>query len=138
DRRRLREPADTPYRSPERRPHGRRDRPLPEPRPPRTPPVLAITAAALVDGIVPGAVDDRTLLVQGDRATAVGRRSEVRVPRGEAADLVVLDGDPLADIANTRRIHAVVARGSAPRSSGRPPRSTKRPRPPANPRTERS
>lgn len=33
------------------------------------------------------------------------------VEKGRAADLVVLDGDPLADIGNTRRIHAVVARG---------------------------
>ncbi|MEV0649633.1 amidohydrolase family protein [Phytomonospora sp. NPDC050363] len=33
------------------------------------------------------------------------------VEQGKAADLVVLDADPLADIANTRRIHAVVTRG---------------------------
>jgi adenine deaminase len=30
---------------------------------------------------------------------------------GRVADLVALDADPLADIRNTRRIHAVVARG---------------------------
>jgi imidazolonepropionase-like amidohydrolase len=30
---------------------------------------------------------------------------------GNVADLVVLDGDPLADIRNTRRVHAVVVRG---------------------------
>jgi hypothetical protein len=30
---------------------------------------------------------------------------------GKVADLVLLDGDPLADIRNTRRIHAVVLRG---------------------------
>ncbi|MEU0553802.1 amidohydrolase family protein [Dactylosporangium sp. NPDC006015] len=33
------------------------------------------------------------------------------VRQGAAADLVVLDADPLADIRNTRRIHAVVVRG---------------------------
>jgi cytosine/adenosine deaminase-related metal-dependent hydrolase len=30
---------------------------------------------------------------------------------GKRADLVLLDADPLADIRNTRRIHAVVANG---------------------------
>jgi hypothetical protein len=30
---------------------------------------------------------------------------------GKVADLVVLDADPLADIANVGRIHAVVANG---------------------------
>jgi len=30
---------------------------------------------------------------------------------GKVADLVLLDADPLADIANTRRISAVVLRG---------------------------
>jgi len=30
---------------------------------------------------------------------------------GKLADLVVLDGDPAADIANTRRVHAVWHRG---------------------------
>ena len=33
------------------------------------------------------------------------------VEAGKLADLVLLDADPLADIANTRRIHAVVANG---------------------------
>lgn len=33
------------------------------------------------------------------------------VERGKLADLVLLDGDPLADIRNTRRIRAVVANG---------------------------
>jgi imidazolonepropionase-like amidohydrolase len=32
---------------------------------------------------------------------------------GKVADLVLLDGDPLLDIGNTRRIHAVVLRGRA-------------------------
>ncbi|GIG66737.1 amidohydrolase family protein [Phytomonospora endophytica] len=45
-------------------------------------PVLAITGATLIDGIAPGALPDRTLLLQGDRVLAVGRRAEVRVPRG--------------------------------------------------------
>jgi hypothetical protein len=33
------------------------------------------------------------------------------IEHGKRADLVVLDADPLADIANTQRIHGVVARG---------------------------
>jgi imidazolonepropionase-like amidohydrolase len=33
------------------------------------------------------------------------------VEGGKLADLVLLDADPLADIANTRRVHAVVANG---------------------------
>ncbi|MCU1687227.1 MAG: hypothetical protein JWQ81_7966 [Amycolatopsis sp.] len=33
------------------------------------------------------------------------------IERGKRADLVILDADPLADIANTQRIHGVVARG---------------------------
>jgi imidazolonepropionase-like amidohydrolase len=33
------------------------------------------------------------------------------VATGQAADLLVLDGDPLQDIGNTRRIHAVVLNG---------------------------
>ncbi|MGH3240756.1 MAG: amidohydrolase family protein [Spirillospora sp.] len=33
------------------------------------------------------------------------------IAAGKYADLVVLDGDPLADIGNTRRIHAVISRG---------------------------
>src|SRR5438876_136052 len=33
------------------------------------------------------------------------------VEPGKFADLVVLDGDPLAAIGNTRRIHAVICRG---------------------------
>jgi imidazolonepropionase-like amidohydrolase len=34
------------------------------------------------------------------------------VEPGKVADLVLLDGDPLEDISNTRRIHAVIARGA--------------------------
>jgi imidazolonepropionase-like amidohydrolase len=33
------------------------------------------------------------------------------IEAGKLADLVLLDGDPLADIRNTRRINAVVLRG---------------------------
>jgi imidazolonepropionase-like amidohydrolase len=49
-------------------------------------------------------------------ATTVARlyprvRAAGRVAAGAAADLVLLEGDPLADIANTRRIRAVVADG---------------------------
>jgi imidazolonepropionase-like amidohydrolase len=33
------------------------------------------------------------------------------IERGKVADLILLDADPLSDIANTRRIAAVVLRG---------------------------
>jgi imidazolonepropionase-like amidohydrolase len=33
------------------------------------------------------------------------------IEEGKVADLVLLDADPLADIRNTRRIHAVVQGG---------------------------
>jgi imidazolonepropionase-like amidohydrolase len=44
-------------------------------------------------------------------ARVMGADSLGTVEAGRLADLVLLDADPLADIANTRRIHAVVANG---------------------------
>jgi imidazolonepropionase-like amidohydrolase len=45
-------------------------------------------------------------------AKALGRESTLgTIDVGKRADLVLLDGDPLADIRNTRRIAAVVVRG---------------------------
>jgi imidazolonepropionase-like amidohydrolase len=44
-------------------------------------------------------------------AAYFGLRRAGSVAAGNAADLVLLDGDPLADISNTRRIRAVVLRG---------------------------
>ena len=38
---------------------------------------------------------------------------------GKAADLVLLDADPLADIRNTRRVHAVVVGGRLVDSTAR-------------------
>jgi imidazolonepropionase-like amidohydrolase len=35
------------------------------------------------------------------------------IEKGKAADLVLLDADPLADIRNTRKISTVVLRGKA-------------------------
>ncbi|MCX2947209.1 amidohydrolase family protein [Lentzea sp. NEAU-D7] len=47
-----------------------------------------------------------------DAARCVGREHESgTVTPGKQADLVVLDGDPLRDITNVGRIHAVVSRG---------------------------
>jgi imidazolonepropionase-like amidohydrolase len=39
-------------------------------------------------------------------------RTEGTVEVGKAADLVLLDGNPLVDIANTRRISAVIRSGA--------------------------
>ncbi|MCK2245090.1 MULTISPECIES: amidohydrolase family protein [unclassified Crossiella] len=50
--------------------------------------------------------------VTRDAARYVGLASSVgTVSVGKKADLLVLDADPLASIANTRRIHSVVSRG---------------------------
>ncbi|HEX6372736.1 MAG TPA: amidohydrolase family protein [Longimicrobium sp.] len=57
-------------------------------------PLQALQAATLAPARVMGAAD-----------------SLGTVEAGKLADLVLLDADPLADIANTRRVHAVVANG---------------------------
>ena len=45
-------------------------------------------------------------------ASVAGRANDLgTIEGGKLADLVLLDADPLADIRNTRKIHAVVARG---------------------------
>jgi imidazolonepropionase-like amidohydrolase len=45
-----------------------------------------------------------------DVARFLGERGGTLEP-GNPADLVVLDGNPLADIRNTRRIHTVLTKG---------------------------
>jgi imidazolonepropionase-like amidohydrolase len=53
-------------------------------------------------------------LVAGTRngADAVGRLSDLgTIEKGKFADLVLLDADPLADIANTQKIAAVIVNG---------------------------
>ncbi|MGH7588985.1 MAG: amidohydrolase family protein [Gemmatimonadota bacterium] len=48
----------------------------------------------------------------GASAEILGAEAELgTIEEGKWADLVILDGDPLADIRNTRRIHAVVKGG---------------------------
>jgi imidazolonepropionase-like amidohydrolase len=48
-------------------------------------------------------------------ARAIGaERTHGSVERGKVADLVVLDGDPTADIANTRRVRMVIKGGRVP------------------------
>ncbi|MGW5606675.1 amidohydrolase family protein [Streptomyces sp. NPDC003753] len=46
-----------------------------------------------------------------DAARTLGLDSVGTVEKGKAADLLVLDADPLRDIRNTRRIHGVVVNG---------------------------
>jgi imidazolonepropionase-like amidohydrolase len=46
-------------------------------------------------------------------ARFLGRADLGAIAAGKLADLVALDADPLADIANTKKIHAVVLRGTA-------------------------
>lgn len=90
-------------------------------------PVLAGTDAGDVPFIIPGFSmhDELAFLVRAgfsplralQSATIEPARmlgvadSTGTVDPGKAADLVVLDDDPLADIRNTTRIHTVVARG---------------------------
>lgn len=61
-------------------------------------------------GMTPGEVLERAT---GRSARFLGISDSVgTVERGKVADLVLLDANPLADIRNTRRIAAVVVRGS--------------------------
>ncbi len=57
--------------------------------------------------------DELRLLVQaGLTAVYMGRETEMgTIEKGKRADLVLLDADPLANIANTRQIHAVIFGG---------------------------
>jgi imidazolonepropionase-like amidohydrolase len=57
-------------------------------------PAQALEAATLVNA--------RFLGAEGDIGS---------IDEGKVADLLLLDGDPLADIRNTRRIHAVIQGG---------------------------
>ncbi len=54
---------------------------------------------------------DVLVAATGNAARAIGLDSTGTVTAGTAADLVVLDADPLADIRNVRRIALVVRRG---------------------------
>jgi hypothetical protein len=58
--------------------------------------------------------DELELLVEAGLSTKAALKAGTRggtVRPGEAANLVVLDGDPLRDIRNTQRIHTVLTRG---------------------------
>ncbi|MFF4055531.1 amidohydrolase family protein [Streptomyces sp. NPDC001668] len=66
---------------------------------------LALLAAA---GLTPAEV---LRVATRDAARALGLPAVGAVARGQAADLLVLDADPLRDIRNTRRIHGVVVNG---------------------------
>ncbi|MFJ8960396.1 amidohydrolase family protein [Lentzea sp. NPDC102401] len=58
--------------------------------------------------------DELELLVEAGLSPKAALRAGTRggtVKPGEAANLVVLDGDPLKDIRNTQRIHTVLTRG---------------------------
>ena len=48
-----------------------------------------------------------------NNAQFIGARDLGTVANGKFADLLVLDADPLADIRNTRRIHAVYIAGKS-------------------------
>jgi imidazolonepropionase-like amidohydrolase len=64
----------------------------------------------LVDAGLPPAAALRAATL--DAARALGWSDRLgRVEAGALADLVLLDGDPLTDIGNTGRIHAVITRG---------------------------
>ena len=51
-------------------------------------------------------------IMTGNSARILGRADRIgTITVGKLADLVVLDGDPTTDIANTKKIHAVWHRG---------------------------
>ncbi|HEY7779911.1 MAG TPA: amidohydrolase family protein [Ktedonobacterales bacterium] len=60
--------------------NGATSRPLERP--------VAIVGARLIDGTGGEPIEDGTLLIEGERITAIGRRDQVRVPR----DAAVIDG----------------------------------------------
>lgn len=66
---------------------------------------LALLVAA---GLIPAEV---LRAATRDAARTLGLPGVGTVARGQAADLLVLDADPLRDIRNTRRIHGVVVDG---------------------------
>ena len=78
----------------------------------------AIRAAAFISRVrgVPPAewistADAFTMATEGS-ARVLGMQDFIgKIARGYKADLVLLDGDPLADIANAHRIAAVMTRG---------------------------
>ena len=60
-------------------------------------------------GVSPGAALEAATLVN---ARSIGAEHDIgSIEEGKVADLVLLDADPLADIRNTRRIHAVIQGG---------------------------
>jgi imidazolonepropionase-like amidohydrolase len=85
-------------------------------------------------GVVPGIAlhQELELLVRAGLTTMEALQTATRNPArylgmadslgtveaGKLADLVLLDADPLADIRNARRIHAVIANGRVVREPG--------------------
>ncbi|MEU1481242.1 amidohydrolase family protein [Streptomyces sp. NPDC005760] len=76
---------------------------------------LALLVAA---GLTPAEV---LRVATRDAARTLGLPAVGTVARGQAADLLVLDADPLRDIRNTRRIHGVVVNGRWLPTGGSPP-----------------
>ena len=97
---------------------------------------IVLRHATLIDGRGGPALPEATIIIENGRIVAVGRStaglstSEVlsiatrngaqaldilseagTIERGKRADLVILEGNPLEDIRNTRRIYSVVLGG---------------------------
>ena len=54
---------------------------------------------------------DALLAATRNAAALLGADSLGRIAPGKVADIVVLTGDPLADIGNTRKVERVILRG---------------------------
>jgi imidazolonepropionase-like amidohydrolase len=71
---------------------------------------VAFTHVTVVDVVEGRLIRDQVVRISGERIVEVVPEAGARIPKA-LADLVLIDGDPLADIRNTRRISAVVSNG---------------------------
>jgi hypothetical protein len=75
-------------------------------------PILAGTDSSAFTPILPGVGLHEELALLVDSAMYFGQLAALgTIEPGKSADLVLLDADPLKDIHNTQKIHAVVMRG---------------------------
>ena len=87
---------------------------------------VVLQGGTLFDGTGAPPLGDAVVVIRGDRIVAVGRCSQIPVPAGaealrlddvgrirpgNVADIVVVAGDPLTNIRDTRKIELVIREG---------------------------